>query len=812
MKKIIWLLFGLWSCAPVKPLTSEQYYFAGYRFSGNQVAGEDVLAPLLTQKPNSFVGKSRISPYVAAYFLGKKRFSKDSVKILKKIIQLEKKTDQKIVKISQKQLADTLKLSLKIRNIRSLRSEKIDFLQSQLENGNWLMTSVGEKPVFFDSAKAHSSAVQIKRYYSNLGFYQTDVAVKIDTLKKKRLVVHFQIKENESYTITDFQYSIADTLLKRLVLSDSLNRIPKIGSRFSYNALQAERERLTAYLVEKGFFTFRNQAIYFQVDTSSATHSAKVALVLSHPNKKQSFRPYTISKTSFYSDRGVSTLDTAVGKIFFYQDQVRFHIKTLLNKIFIYPGNTFSEQEVNLTQRALRDTDMFKFVNVQFDTISNELYANIFTSPFKKYEYSSETGLNVTQALPGPFVRVSIKDRNVFGRLDIMELSLRGALESQASATSVQAQSRIAGAYFSSELGGSLSLSFPRIMFPLSLKIKDKLNRRTPRTTFNLSYALIERPEYSRQNTISGFRYRWKNNKNQILNITPFEAVLVNTSRIADNFNNRLLELFNQGNPLIYSFSRSLVSSSIFEFINPYLQSGTSTRGKYLRAEFETGGTYQNFFAKSINEKNEVIGRLRVFRFVRTALDMRYTKPTSLKSQIVGRLFLGAIYAYSPSGALPYEKFFFSGGSNGNRAWPPRRVGPGSFRPTVNANGFFEYSFEQPGEIVVEANIEYRRKLFSFINFASFIDASNVWLFREDPSRPGGQFLLDKFYKDLAIGTGLGIRLDFSFLLVRFDLGIKAYDPARPQINRFILPKVLSQPPLGERGQAVFNLGIGYPF
>ncbi len=813
MKKLglLLLLLYCWGCAPVKPLPEGQYYFAGYTFLGNQSVPEEELIPLLAQKPNSFVGKSRIAPYLTAYYLGKKRFPKDSLKILKKINRIEQQTEKRILKVS-KQTSDTLKQSIRLRNIRSIRSEKIEVLQSQLENGNWLMTSIGEKPLFFDSMQAAKSAKQIQRHYANLGFYATQVGIEPDTLRKRRIIVNFKINENSFFIIKEFKYLIKDTLVNRLVLSDSANRLPKIGARFSYNILQKERDRVSAMLVEKGLFLFRNQAIYFQVDTSYSDFSAKVTMIIRVPTNKQSHRPFGIAKTSFYSDRGVSRLDTVLNNIFFYQEDIRYNVKTLKNKIFIQPGNTFSEQDVIETQRALRDVDMFRFVNVQFDTMGTQLLANIFTSPFKKYEYSSETGLNVTQALPGPFVRVSLKDRNIFGRLDILEISLRGGLESQASATAVQAQSSIRNAYLSTELAGTLSLSFPRVMFPLGLSIKDKLNRRTPRTTFTLSYAFIERPEYTRQNTLTGFRYRWKNNKNQIFNLSPIEGVLVNTSRIADNFNNRLLELFNQGNPLIFSFSRSLISSTIFEFVNPYSQTGTSSRGKYLRTEFEAGGTYQNFISGKIDSQGEFLGGVRVFRFLRTALDIRYIKPVSIKSQFVARVFGGAIYSYSPSGALPYEKFFFSGGSNSNRAWPPRRVGPGSFSPVVNREGFFEYNFEQPGEIIIETNIEYRRKLYSFINFAAFIDASNVWLFRQDASRPNANFQIDRFYKEMAVGTGLGIRLDFSFLLVRFDLGIKTYDPARPQANRFILHKIVSSPPFGERGQAVFNMGIGYPF
>ena len=171
------------------------------------------------------------------------------------------------------------------------------------------------------------------------------------------------------------------------------------------------------------------------------------------------------------------------------------------------------------------------------------------------------------------------------------------------------------------------------------------------------------------------------------------------------------------------------------------------------------------------------------------------------------------LIAYGISGGvLPYEKYFFAGGSTSIRAWQPRRLGPGSFTPETNEDGTFDYRFEQPGEILFEAMFEYRRKLFGYFDGAIFVDAGNTWTFAEDPSREGAEFKADRFYKEIAIGTGIGLRMDFEFLVLRLDMGIKAYDPARPVNERFILDKLSLKNPLGESGQQVFNIGIGYPF
>ena len=163
-------------------------------------------------------------------------------------------------------------------------------------------------------------------------------------------------------------------------------------------------------------------------------------------------------------------------------------------------------------------------------------------------------------------------------------------------------------------------------------------------------------------------------------------------------------------------------------------------------------------------------------------------------------------------GVLPYEKYFFAGGSTSIRAWQPRRLGPGSFSPDKNEDGTYDYRFEQPGEILFAAMFEYRRKLFGSFDGAVFVDVGNTWTFRQDLSRPGANFQMNRFYKELAVGTGIGVRMDFDFLVLRVDMGVKAYDPARPEGERYILDNLSFSRPLGEKGQRVFNIGIGYPF
>lgn len=239
---------------------------------------------------------------------------------------------------------------------------------------------------------------------------------------------------------------------------------------------------------------------------------------------------------------------------------------------------------------------------------------------------------------------------------------------------------------------------------------------------------------------------------------------------------------------------------------------------RFFRLFVESGGTTLNFIGTDIFKEDKERGRNRLeyYKFLKIAGDYRKSHPVKNETAIAYRLNVGMALPYSENKILPYEKYFFAGGSSGIRAWRPRRLGPGSYTP-IDTTGTFpvvNYDFEQQGEILLEASIEWRQNLIGFIDYALFADFGNIWTIHEDPSRKGAQFDLDRFYKEIAVGSGMGLRFDFSFLILRLDAGIKIYDPARPEGKRFILSDGFYERPFikSEAETVVLNIGIGYPF
>ena len=234
-------------------------------------------------------------------------------------------------------------------------------------------------------------------------------------------------------------------------------------------------------------------------------------------------------------------------------------------------------------------------------------------------------------------------------------------------------------------------------------------------------------------------------------------------------------ELEASGNRLINAFKPAFVSNmGITVTWNQHNYGNTDVNASFLRASLESGGTTLNLFSPSIITN----WGLQPYKYIRLNVDARRTIVINKSTLLAIRLNSGLGYAYSKNKVLPYEKNFFIGGSNSIRAWRPRRLGPGSFPPSLStnpeSNGLYDYRFEKPGDVLLETSIELRQKLFGFVNYALFVDAGNVWSLQTNTD-PRAQFSPGKFLKEFGIGTGMGLRFDFTFLIFRFDLGVKVY-------------------------------------
>ncbi len=324
-----------------------------------------------------------------------------------------------------------------------------------------------------------------------------------------------------------------------------------------------------------------------------------------------------------------------------------------------------------------------------------------------------------------------------------------------------------------------------------------------------------------------------------------FSFLIADVNLINANFDTYLGKLFKQqldslaqlGSTILLSFRRSLSSSFSFAYTYNNSAPGLTAGGlrrptNFLRTVVESGGTTLNFLPNRFIDTANT--NLQFYKFLRFNVDFRHYIPLRNRAMLAFRVNTGVAYGYGPDGGpVPYEKLFFAGGSNSVRAWLPRRLGPGGaypFRPgstlpDQTGTGQYIYLFEQPGNVLLEGSAELRGRLFHLgadINGAVFVDAGNVWTLRQNnATRPGSTFQLDTFLPQIAVGTGVGLRIDFSFFVIRLDGGIKVWDPARQNVltadgtvedQRFLLPKFSLRQLSSGPNPLVINFGIGYPF
>lgn len=791
-------MIALNGCYGTKYLQENQKLLHRQTIVAPNTVNKNTLNDLFVQKPNKkLFGLFNSQAWM--YYQGEKRFSKQ--KFIDQKAKVEAKFTKKIDRASSAKRKD---------NLLFRKKKKLDALDYKIENGNHFM-QWGEAVSVFDSTKMILSVEKLTNALVIKGFFRARVTASFREVRRK-IYVTYQVNPGPPYLLDTILYEVPDVLVLETILKKPEASLIRKGDQFDQDKITKERERIDYLLKDNGYFDFSRQYIDFQVDTTTRKNQKVIMKIeIRNPSKLDHHRQFRIDSIIFTPDVNVKPLQKSkrvavpYEKITFSFYQPEFSKKILAQRTFIKYDSLYSRTKTFDTQRQMANLDMFKFVNVNYDTSNGRFIANIFASPLEKYAWSNEAGVTVTQGFPGPYVSTNFKKRNFLGGLEILELNGRFGFEGVASATET------GNFYKSTEASGSVGLTFPQFLFPLSHKASFKYAKYNPRTRLLASYTYTDRPEYQRQITTLSASFNWDINQKWQFSFTPTSLNIIQSTKSTE-FEALLKNLQSKGNNLINAFNPSFVGSMIFSATWNNNYGSSQKNSTLLRGSIESGGTLLNLYTPQI-----IINQgLEPYQYIRFNIDFRKNRIINRTTSLAYRINTGFGYAYSKNRVLPYEKNFFAGGSNSVRAWRPRRLGVGSDTPPLNANpaqsGYYDYSFEKPGELLIEGSVEWRQKIFGFVNYALFIDAGNVWAVRSETSAPT-QFSLDRFYKEFGIGTGFGLRFDFSFLILRLDVGIKAWDPAKPEGSRFVLGHARFTGPYGiDREPVIYNIGIGYPF
>ncbi len=849
------------SCLSTKQLEGDKYLLTAQSVRGSRSIPADEIEGLLPQNPNRRVLGLPLTPALWFYRLGQQSYNREAAirNLAEKTAEFDRLSEQLTDSASVSRDADA-----RLRQLNRRYARQLNRLRLRAEQGNWLMRSLGEPPSYFSEADARANVVKIREYVANKGFLNAQTTYRLDTLLRRQIRVNYVITENEPFYIRAVDYEVADPRVDSIVRQSLANSVLQAGTRFDIDNLSAERVRIESLLRDRGYYGFSRQFIRAtDVDTTrrfvrvpgqdSLQRSLDLYVQVMNPPGRTAHPVYTFGDVTVRIDgsqeAGVGLAVPATGSL---TDTTRQKgIAYLLNgrdistrlldsKIKIRPGTLYSQFDYRNTQRQLFLLNQFKFVNVNFtDTTNRRLQTLITASPLDKYEYTFEGGLFVLyqqqSSYPGPFANLTFRVRNLFGGLETLETSVRYGFEFQTGFNDATTAGTLR-AYRATEIGVTTSLIFPQILFPSRLRFL--FSPYNPRTQIGLGFTNTRRPDFQRSLLRATMAYNWQTTPAKQFSFLIADINLINAGRGAnDTISNQFQTLLDRdqalGGTLFRSFRRSFASSVSLAYTHNTNVIGQNRRANFLRAVVESGGTTLNLFSNRqlqqfFNPQGTDSTGLQYYKYLRFSVDYRHYVPLRPRTTLAFRINTGLVYGYGPNGGpAPYEKLFFAGGSNSIRAWLPRRLGPGSQSPPLTTDpdrvGQFLYTFEKPGDILIEGSAELRGRLFKLVadvDGALFIDAGNVWQLPGKGATPESEFRFSSFIPQLAVGTGVGLRLNFSFFIIRFDGGIKVWDPARQYIDRegmavddrFILPQFslrrLSKGP----NPLVVNFGIGYPF
>ena len=640
---------------------------------------------------------------------------------------------------------------------------------------------IGVAPIVYDPQQVDNSISNIDNHLEYLGYYgsHTDSEIKV---KKKRVYVTYNVNLGKRFPIRDLEISLPEKgEFAQAFLEDTCNMTVKPGAFLSEAALEAETERSASVLKDQGFYSFSKNNFFFEADTLAYPGSAILKLRINEYTRNENARDAEPIRRFLINDVKIS-----------YPKNMKIREQVLTDLNLISPGETYSESRINNTYSRFSALRMFSSVNVgmtQVDTNLVNCEISLSQSRNQGFKVNLEASSN-SSGLLGVSPQFSYYHKNIFRGGEWLNLSFMGNF-----------QFKFNDDVHSNEFGVSGSLSLPKFLFLPYRYFKGAI----PRTDFNASYNYQNRPEYTRNIISTSYGYNGNVDNRFYYQIYPVQLNIVKLFNLDEDFYKTLAN-----DPFLrnaYQNHFDLGSGATLYYTSNASSNPQETHF-YTRLQLDIAGNLLRAFnplMKKDANGSGMIWNTPYSQFVRGEITLGRTWIFGRNSgqSIATRLVAGAGYAYGNSSGLPFEKHFYGGGANSLRGWQARTVGPGlSQRDT---------SFvipNQTGDMKLEANIEYRFNMFWKVAGAVFADAGNVWTLNNETSQTDREsmFRWDTFGESIATNWGVGLRLNFGFLLLRVDMGMKLHDPARLN-GKWVPPSQWLR-----RENYALHFGVGYPF
>ncbi|NMH27373.1 translocation and assembly module lipoprotein TamL [Flavobacterium silvaticum] len=675
---------------------------------------------------------------------------------------------------------------------------------------SWLRNKVGEPPVLFSQVKLDYNADLIQNNAQNLGYFKA-MASADSTRSGKKATADYTIEPGPRYYIKSVTFPSDSTALDSTIASYGSESLLKVGAGYDLDIIKSERSRIDARLKEKGYYFFGPDYLKVQVDSTVGKHEVDMIVRVKNETPESARKIYKINDIFIYPSFtvrkdtvGIDSTDVTYYRDFVIIDKQKLFKPRIFDRtLYFEKGDLYNRTAHNLSLNRLISLGVFKFVKNEFRVVDDEegdkLDAFYYLTPLTKKSIRTEVLAKTNSAnYAGTELNVNWSHRNAFKGAELLQVSAFGGLEVQFSG-----QNKGYNIY---RVGSDVSLTWPRFLTPFTIESSSGF---VPKTKASIGYEYQLRSQlYSLNNFKASFGYSWKENirKEHQYNVT--EITYVNPGFVTDEYQQRI-EADSTG-----TLKRVVEKQLIFGPTYSYTYTNTMQAEKrntiYFKAGLDVAGTIAGLATgANVRDGNEksVFG-VPFSQYVKLEAEFRHYLRLGKNSKLASRLLTGYGYAYGNSKEMPYIKQFFIGGTNSIRAFRARSLGPGTFREDTDPNDFLA---DQSGDIKLELNTELRTKIYSVVDGALFVDAGNIWLRQKNPDKPGAEFSSD-FLNELAVGTGAGIRVDLSFLILRLDLAFPIRKPWLPDGSRWVIDQVSFGDSSWRKENLIFNLAIGYPF
>ena len=674
----------------------------------------------------------------------------------------------------------------------------------------WLKKT-GQAPILISSIKPQVTAAIIDAKLFNIGIFNSMTAFSIVEKKHTASIVYTSYI-HARFKVKEVLYSISDDSISHIIHSAEDKTVIKAGDDYNLDLLKAERIRIDALLKDRGYFFFNPDYLLFKADTSDVNRTITLKLTLKDSIPENATIVYRIRNVfinqnySLTEEPKDSTIDTLmIHKTVFLgkKEEQNINPKIISRSVYLKKNQVYSRENHTITLSRLMSMGTFKFVQVKFSnsdtTATGYLDVTILLTPLPKYTFSAEMDIvSKSNNYTGPKLNLSLLNKNTFKGAELLNQTMAGSFEAQLGQNNN---------LFSYSINPQLELTFPRFLVPFEIKSRSRYN---PTTRFLLSYNYLKRVNYFDMNTFQFiYGFKWKPSLRVEEEFNPVNVSYTTVGNKSTIFNDLLLanpflgksyeEQFIAGGNYSFTYNEQLLTAKKIQL---YFHFTAESAGNLFSLANLIGGTNISQYHPS-----KVVGTI-YSQYAKISVEGRAFYNFEDKNKIALRLFAGVADPFGNSSVLPYSVQFFSGGPNSIRAFQINSVGPGLYHQNTNTNEFLQLG----GDIKLEMNAEYRFGIYRFFKGALFVDAGNVWLQRSNPSNIGTPFLFSSFLNETAVGAGVGLRVDVSFFILRFDVAMPLREPWLPENERWVTNKIDFGSSTWRSQNLLLNIAIGYPF